>query len=155
MPARPADAPLAPPHLVDAANQADGGLAIRFFAHLLTPRMRSEGAPAAVLTDTRFSAGAWSFEQMITHHAIGGCNLETGDLISSGTLSGEELSSAACLVEITGGKVAFELPNGETRLWLEDGDELAMTARAEREGFVPIGFGACAGEVVPAPAFVP
>ncbi|WP_312166787.1 fumarylacetoacetate hydrolase family protein [Phenylobacterium sp.] len=155
MPARPADAPRAPPHLVDAANEADGGLAIRFFAHLRTPQMRSEGAPAAVLTDTWFSAGAWSFEQMITHHAIGGCNLETGDLISSGTLSGEALASAACLVEITGGRVPIGLPNGESRLWLQDGDELVMTARAEREGFVPIGFGVCAGEVVPAVAFVP
>lgn len=155
MPARPADAPLAPPHLIDAGNEVDGGLSIRFFAHLLTPQMRSKGATAAVLTDTWFSAGSWSFEQMITHHAIGGCNLETGDLISSGTLSGEELSSAACLVEITGGRVPVELPNGERRLWLEDGDELVMTARAEREGFVSIGFGACAGLVVPAVNFAP
>lgn len=155
MPARPADAPMAPPHLVDAGNEADGGLAIRFFAHLRTPQMRSDGSPPAVLTDTWFSASSWSFEQMITHHAIGGCNLETGDLISSGTLSGEALSSAACLVEITGGRVAVELPNGERRLWLEDGDELLMTARAERDGYVPIGFGSCAGLVVPALNLIP
>ena len=155
MPARPSDAPRPPPHLRDPANEADGGLSIRFLAELRTAEMRRNRASPAVLTDTWFSAGAWSFEQMIVHHAIGGCNLETADLLSSGTLSGEELSSAACLGEITGGRAPIELPNGEKRLWLEDGDELVLRARAEREGFVSIGFGSCAGEVAPSVAFTP
>ncbi|HEY8572272.1 fumarylacetoacetase [Phenylobacterium sp.] len=155
LPPRPGDAPRPPVHLHSAANDAEGGLAIRFEAHLLTSAMREAGAKPFRLTDTSFDAGSWSFEQMVTHHAIGGCNLEPGDLLSSGTLSDEALESAGCLVERTGGRVPVELANGETRLWLEDGDELVITGRAEREGFRPIGFGPCAGRVIPAVAFTP
>ncbi len=151
MPARPADAPPLPEHLFDAGNQADGGLAIRFVARLRTPRMQDAAEPGAVLTDTDFDSSSWSFEQMIVHHAIGGCNLEPGDILSSGTLSGIDLSSAACMAEITGGRVPVAVGPAEQRLWLEDGDELAMTARASREGYVAIGFGECAGRVLPAP----
>lgn len=149
------DRPRPPPHLDNAANWRDGGLAIRFEAALRTSRMRRDGEAAHPLTRTSFEASAWSFEQMVTHHAIGGCNLQTGDLVASGTLSGRDLTSAGCLAEITGGRAPLALPNGETRLWLEDGDEVVITGRGEREGFVPIGFGTCAAEVVPAVAFVP
>lgn len=151
MPARPEGTPPAPHYL---AGEADGGLAIRFLAQLSTSRMRAEGAQAATLTDTAFSASSWSFEQMIAHHTVGGCNLETGDLLSSGTLSGPELSSAACMSEITGGRVPLNLPNGETRLWLEDGDRLLIRGRAVREGFVSIGFGDCVADVAPAVEFL-
>ncbi|CAN7608544.1 fumarylacetoacetase [Phenylobacterium sp. LjRoot164] len=154
LPARPADAPNPPPHLAEA-DGVDGGLALRLQARLRTAAMRKVGDAPVLLSDTSFDASAWSFEQMITHHAIGGCNLETGDLLSSGTLSGEPLESAACLAEITGGRAAFELANGERRLWLEDGDEIWLSARAEREGFASIGFGQCRGEIAPAVEFIP
>ncbi len=152
MPDRPHGVPSPPPHLAAPAGD-DGGLSLRLMASLRTAGMRRAGRDGFVLSDTRFAHGAWSFEQMVTHHAIGGCNLQTGDLISSGTISGPELASAGCLVEITGGRVPVELPGGEQRLWLEDGDEVTLTARAEREGFVPIGFGVCRAEVAPAVAF--
>lgn len=155
MPARPAEAPALPPHLANARNERDGGLAIRFWAELRTAAMRARGEAPAVLTDTRFANVAWSFEQMITHHAIGGCNLQTGDLISSGTISGPELSSAGCLAEITGGRFPARLPNGEERLWLADGDEVTFRGRAARDGFASIGFGACRAEIAPAVAFEP
>jgi fumarylacetoacetase len=155
LPARPEGAPRPPIHLDSATNEADGGLSIRFAAHLTTPTMRKDGAAPFHLTDTRFDTGAWSFEQMITHHAIGGCNLQPGDLLSSGTLSGEALESAGCLAERTGGRVPVELPHGETRLWLEDGDELVITGRAEREEFASIGFGPCAARVMPAVPLTP
>ena len=155
MPMRPDDAPQAPRHLAGAAHDADSGLAIRLQAELLTDRMRREGTAPHILTDTVFGNGAWSFEQMITHHAIGGCDLNTGDVLSSGTLSGADLSSAACIAEITGGKVPIQLQNGEQRLWLQDGDEVTFRARAEREGYVGIGFGACAAVIAPPVAFEP
>ena len=150
-----ADRPRPPPHLDSPANWRDGGLAIRFQAGIRTARMRQAGEAPHPLTRTDFTSSAWSFEQMITHHAIGGCNLQTADLLASGTLSGPDLESAACLAEITGGRAPVSLPNGETRLWLEDGDELILTGRAVREGFVSIGFGVCAAEVLPPVPFTP
>lgn len=155
MPPRPADAPAPPVHLQSQTVEAWGGLAIGFEAHLSTEAMRAAGLAAHRVTATDFDTSAWSFEQMIAHHAIGGCNLEAGDLLSSGTLSGVPLESAACLGEITGGKAPITLANGETRLWLQDGDELTMTARAAHGEARPIGFGACAGRVLPPVKFVP
>lgn len=150
-----ADRPRPPPHLDSEKNWREGGLAIRFQAALRTARMREAGLEPHVLTRTDFRSSSWSFEQMLTHHAIGGCNLETGDLLASGTLSGRDLESAACLAEITGGRAPVTLPGGETRVWLEDGDELIITGRAEREGFVSIGFGPCAAEILPPLPFTP
>ena len=150
---RPSDAPQAPPHLYSDRNQSAGGLGLRLQAKIRTSEMRRAGSPAAVLTDTTLATAAWSFEQMLTHHAAGGCNLETSDLISSGTLSGPELSSAGCLLEITGGRVPITLPNGERRLYLEDHDEVIISARAERKGYASIGFGECVAQVAPAVAW--
>lgn len=155
MPARPADAPAPPVHLKNNTLEQDGGLAIRFEAHLLTAQMRAAGQAPQRVTATDFDSSAWSFEQMIAHHAIGGCNMQTADLVSSGTLSGKALEAAACLLEITGGKAPVQLPDGETRLWLQDGDELLITGRAEREGFRSIGFGSCTAVIAPAVDFTP
>ncbi len=155
MPSRPSDVPAPPVHLKSSALEQDGGLAIRFEAHLLTPPMRAAGQAPHRITATDFDSSAWSFEQMIAHHAIGGCNMQTADLVSSGTLSGETLEAAACLLEITGGKAPVQLPDGEARLWLQDGDELLITGRAEREGFRSIGFGSCTAVITPAVDFTP
>ncbi len=90
---------------------------------------------------------------MLAHHASNGCDLRPGDLFASGTVSGPENEAKACLMEANErGTRALSLPGGETRLWLEDGDEVQIRGRAEREGFVSIGFGACDGRVVPAEA---
>ena len=87
---------------------------------------------------------------MIAHHTSNGCNLRTGDLIGSGTVSGESSTAMGCLTEMTmAGKEAVVLPNGERRLWLHDGDEMIFRARASRDGFKSIGFGECRGEVLP------
>jgi fumarylacetoacetase len=87
---------------------------------------------------------------MLTHHTSNGCNMETGDLISSGTVSGPTDEEAACLFERTAGVLPLTLPTGEERLWLEDGDALLITGRASREGYRSIGFGPCGAEVLPA-----
>ena len=93
----------------------------------------------------------WSAAQIVAHHASNGCNLQPGDLIGTGTLSTAEQTGLGSLLEISkGGKAPVQLPNGETRSFLEDGDELSMSARCETEGRAPIGFGSCTGRVLPA-----
>jgi fumarylacetoacetase len=88
---------------------------------------------------------------MLTHHASNGCNLRPADLFASGTVSGAEDSARGCLLEITErGKAPVTLPNGETRKFLEDGDELILRGYCEREGAVRIGFGECRGRIEPA-----
>ena len=98
-----------------------------------------------------FSQMYWTLAQMVTHHTSGGCNLVSGDLIASGTVSGPRDDSHGCLLEITARCAEpVILPTGETRSFLEDGDEVVLSARCEREGFIGIGFGECRGRVLPA-----
>jgi fumarylacetoacetase len=93
----------------------------------------------------------WSDAQIVTHHASNGCNLQPGDLIGTGTLSTDSDDGLGSLIEISrGGKQPITLPSGETRSFLEDGDEIILKAWCEREGAVRIGFGECVGRVVPA-----
>jgi fumarylacetoacetase len=88
---------------------------------------------------------------MVTHHTVNGCNLQAGDLLGSGTLSGPTLDQAGALIELTqGGKNPMTLPNGEQRTWLEDGDSVVLRGWCERAGAVRIGFGECSGTVLPA-----
>jgi fumarylacetoacetase len=97
-------------------------------------------------------AAYWTPAQLIAHHTCNGCNLQTGDLLGSGTLSGSQPNEAGSLLEITqGGKQPLSLPGGERRTFLEDGDTLALTACCEKEGFRRIGFGQCMGTVMAAP----
>jgi fumarylacetoacetase len=91
----------------------------------------------------------WTVEQIIAHHSCNGCNLQPGDLIGTGTLSTAASDGLGSLLEISkGGKEPLTLPTGETRSFLEDGDELVLTAHAEADGFVSIGLGECRGLVV-------
>lgn len=88
---------------------------------------------------------------MVTHHTSNGCDLRPGDLFGSGTLSGPESGSAGSLMELShGGKDPVTLPNGEIRTFLEDGDEITLTAKARRPGAATIGFGECVAVVQPA-----
>jgi fumarylacetoacetase len=90
----------------------------------------------------------WTLAQMITHHASNGCRLRAGDLIASGTVSGPEKENRGCLLEQTWkGSEPLRLPNGETRLFLQDGDEVILTGFCEREGFARIGLGECRGVI--------
>lgn len=141
-------------HLHDAQDQASGALDLQLEAWLQTRAMRERGEGAVRLARSNPRHLYWTFAQMLTHHASNGCNLSAGDLLGSGTVSGEEPQSRACMTEMTeAGKVPITLPGGETRRWLEDGDEVVLRARAEREGFVGIGFGECRGRLLPAPAW--
>ena len=148
----PAQDPPAPPHLDSAWNRSNGALAIRMTAAILTPAMRAGGAAPFVLTEAQFARMYWTAAAMVAHHASNGCNLLPGDLLGSGTVSGPEDSARACLAEI-GLSGPITLPNGETRRWLMDGDEVILTARAEAPGAVSIGFGECRAVIAPAPAW--
>jgi fumarylacetoacetase len=92
----------------------------------------------------------WTVAQLVAHHTSNGCNLQPGDLLASGTISGPSKDARGCLLELTWrGTEPIELPNGETRKFLEDGDEVIMRGYCEREGLPRIGFGECRGVVLP------
>jgi fumarylacetoacetase len=93
----------------------------------------------------------WTFAQMVAHHTSNGCNLRAGDLLGSGTVSGPAREERGCLLELTWrGAEPLVLPNGETRKFLEDGDEVILRGSCERDGARRVGFGECAGVVVAA-----
>ena len=149
---RPAGDPVPLPHLLDAADQEAGALAIALDVFLLTPMMRAAGATPFLLARSNTCHLYWTVAQMLAHHASNGCNLSPGDLFGSGTISGPTPESYGSLLEITeGGRKPLALPAGETRRFLEDGDEVIFRAHAAREGFVGIGFGECRGVILPAP----
>ncbi|HET6182934.1 MAG TPA: fumarylacetoacetase [Acetobacteraceae bacterium] len=145
---RPDGDPAPLPHLGDAHDQEHGALAIKFEVALQTARMREAGAAPHVLSRVGADALYWTVAQMVAHHTSNGCNLRPGDLFGSGTISGTDPSSYGSLLEITrGGRAPLTLPNGETRRFLEDGDEVVFRAHCEAPGRVSIGFGECRGRV--------
>ncbi len=139
------------PYLTDATDQAEGGLDVQLEVLLLTPAMRQAGGAPHVLSTGNSQALFWTPAQMVTHHASNGCNLNPGDLFGTGTISGPTPESAGSLLELShGGRTPLTLPQGETRRFLEDGDEIILRARAVRDGAAPIGFGGCRCLVLPA-----
>ena len=131
-------------------NDPAPALGLTLEASLSTQKMRDAGVPPHRLSRGEASAAMyWTAAQIVAHHSSNGCNLQPGDLIGTGTLSTDNDEGLGSLLEISrGGKQPVSLPNGETRSFLEDGDELVLTARAEAEGAVSIGLGECRGMVV-------
>ncbi len=147
--ARPAGDPQPLPYLADENDAAQGGIDLRLEVALLTRVMRETGQPPAVVSRSRLRSLYWTLAQMLTHHASNGCNLRPGDLLASGTVSGPDRSERGCLLELTWrGSEPLALPSGETRRFLEDGDEVILRGHCEREGFARIGFGECRGMVL-------
>jgi len=151
-PQRPDGDPQPLPYLLDARDQEHGALDIELEVLLLTDAMRDKGLPPQRIALSSTGAMYWTVAQMVAHHSVNGCSLQPGDLFGSGTLSGSTPDSLGSLLEITaGGKQPLELASGETRTFLENGDEIILKARCRRDGYAPIGFGECRGRVVPAP----
>src|SRR5262249_22010764 len=116
---------------------------------IATKKMRDSNIAPHRISRGNFRDMYWTVAQLIAHHTSNGCNLQPGDLLASGTVSGPERESRGSLLEITwGGKEPLQLPNGETRNFLEDGDEIIMRAYCEKEGATRIGFGECSGIIV-------
>jgi len=138
------------PYLHDDADQASGGMTIDLAVSVRTAAMRERGDDRTVILRSNARHLYWTPAQMLAHHTSGGCDLQTGDLLGSGTISGPSPEELASLLELAqDGRTPVALPGGETRSWLQDGDEVIFTGRCVREGFVSIGFGECAGTVVP------
>ncbi len=150
LPARPEGDPQPLPYLDSAANRDSGALAITLEVWLQTAKMRAAGdGPTRLTRGHTLEAAYWTAAQLVTHHTVNGCNLQPGDLLGSGTLSGPAPDQAGSLLELTlGGKQPITLPNGERRTFLEDGDTLTLRGYCEREGAARIGLGEVSGTVV-------
>lgn len=147
MPREPGD-PEPLPYLHDAEDARAGGVWIELEVHLSTRRMREAGQTPQLLSRGNATALWWTPAQMVVHHTSGGCDLRPGDLIGSGTISMAGGTDCGCLLEMTeGGRKPLQLPNGETRSFLLEGDEVLMRGHCRRDGFVAIGFGECRGVV--------
>ncbi|MDD0812004.1 fumarylacetoacetase [Curvibacter sp. RS43] len=150
---RPAGDPQPLAYLDSAANRQEGAFDIQLDVGLQTPAMRSAGLAPASICRTSYRHAYWTLAQMVTHHTVNGCNLQPGDLLGSGTLSGPTLDQAGALIELTqGGKQPVTLPQGEQRVYLEDGDSVVLRGWCEKAGAARIGFGACEGSILPARA---
>jgi fumarylacetoacetase len=140
------------PHLDSPLNRQRGGIDITFEVYILSELMRKRNAPPALLSRGSFGNMYWTIAQMLVHHTSNGCNLRPGDLLGSGTVSGPTKESRGCLLELTWrGKEPVTLPSGESRSFLEDGDEIIIRGHCRKAGFATIGLGECRGTIVPAP----
>ena len=138
-------APLA--YLADDEDRARGGIDAVVEVSLRTRAMREKGVAPKRVSRARFADMYWTVAQMVAHHASNGCNLRPGDLLASGTISGPTRDSLGCMLELTRrGAEPLQL-GGETRGFLEDGDEVILRGECVREGYVRVGFGECRGRV--------
>ncbi len=136
-------------YLDDANDQALGALKLQVSISLSTTQSRAAGADSIPVSEADASQLYWTPAQMVAHHTSGGCNLRTGDLLGTGTISGAERAQGGCLLELTrGGAEPLRLANGELRTWLEDGDEVVLTGRCEPVGEMPLRLGECRGHIV-------
>src|SRR3954466_13354831 len=144
---RAAEDPKPLAYLMDEKDQREGGYDIQVEISLRTSGMK---APAR-LSRASFRDSYWTLAQMVAHQTSNGCNLQPGDVLGSGTLSGTSADSLGSLMELTlAGKKPLQLPSGETRTFLEDGDEVIERGRCAREGYATIGFGEASGRILPA-----
>jgi fumarylacetoacetase len=144
------------PYLDYPALRASGGFDIELEVLLQTAAMRRDGLAPVRIALSNFRHSYWTVAQLVAHHTVNGCALRPGDLLGSGTQSGPEPNQAGSLLELTGGgKQAITLPNGEQRVFLQDGDTVELRAWAAKPGLARIGFGAAAGTVLSARVSAP
>lgn len=156
--ARPAGDPRPLPYLYDEEDQRAGGFDITLEVLLQSAEMAKRGMSPVQLSRGNFKHLYWTISQMLAHHTSNGCNLQPGDLLGSGTVSGPTPESRGCLLELTWQGMGpdkkplprrpIELPTGEKRVFLADGDTVIFKGYCEREGFRRIGFGECRGTIV-------
>ncbi len=132
-------------------SRGQQGIDVQLEVYLTTQKMRDASMNLVRLSGVSAKELYWSFAQMVAHHASNGCNLRTGDLLASGTISGPLPGSQGSLLEITRrGAEPLKLPSGEERSFLEDGDEVTFRGFCEREGLPRISLGQCQGMIIPA-----
>ena len=139
------------PYLEVPRDRERGALDIRLEVAIASEQMRAAKIAPFVLSRNSLRHLYWTPAQLLTHHASNGCNLRPGDLMATGTVSGPTRESRGCLLELAWrGSQPITLPTGETRSFVEDGDEVIFRAWCEKEGWTRIGFGECRGTVLPA-----
>ncbi|HTX35303.1 MAG TPA: fumarylacetoacetase, partial [Bryobacteraceae bacterium] len=145
---RPAGDPQPLPYLLAPGSGERGAIDVTLEVWLSSRQMRTAATPPVQVSRGNLRDLYWTPAQLVTHHASNGCNLRPGDLLATGTVSGATRDTAGCLLEITRrGAEPLALPGGETRRFLEDGDEVTLRGFCEREGAARIGFGECRGQV--------
>jgi fumarylacetoacetase len=148
---RPAGDPAPLPHLDSAFNREAGAFDIHLEVWLETARMRQGKQPPVLLSRSNALDAYWTPAQLVAHHTSNGCNLQVGDLLGTGTLSGPRPEQGGCLLELTrGGRAPITLPGGEQRAFLEDGDRVTLRAYCAAPGAARIGLGSVSGTVAPA-----
>ncbi len=136
------------PYLFDKNDQRAGGFAIEVAMYLRSAKMKHDKTPPRLLSCGTFRDSYWTLAQMVAHHTSNGCNLQPGDILGSGTVSGTDPASWGSMMELTqGGKNPVALPGGETRAFVQDGDEVIERGRCAASGYRTIGFGDAAGRV--------
>ena len=145
---RPEGDPRPLDYLFDATDQAGGGLDVHLQVYLSTETMRGANEPAVEILTSNAKYLYWTPAQMVAHHTVNGCNLQPGDLIGTGTISGPSPAELGSMLEFTSaGSKPVALPNGERRGFLQDGDEITFRGRCSRQGYATIGFGSCIGRI--------
>lgn len=135
-------------YLSSASDSARGAIDLKLEVLLSSAQMRQAGIAPVRITRSNLRDLYWTLAQMFTHHSSNGCRIRPGDLMATGTVSGESDDAQGCLLEMTrNGAEPFTLPTGEIRSFLEDGDEVVFRGYCEREGVSRIGFGECKGVV--------
>ena len=146
---RPSTQPAPLPYLAEPTPTTSFDITLEVL--LSTATMREHNLPPTPITRSNTRDLYWSFAQLIAHHTSNGCNLQPGDILASGTISGPNPGSEGCLLELTRrGTVPFELPNGELREFLTDGDEVILRGACHREGLPNLTLGECRGTILPA-----
>ena len=121
-----------------------------FNIHLEVKLKPESAGESTTITRTNFRYIYWSMAQQLAHHTVSGCNTRIGDLMASGTISGQDPESFASLLELTwNGERPLPLVGGATRSFLEDGDEIVVTGWCQGDGY-RIGFGEVSGQILPA-----
>jgi fumarylacetoacetase len=148
-PPRPAGDPQPLPYLWNDADQQTGAFDIALEALLLTENLRAKGLPPHRMSASNTTDLYWTLAQLVAHHTCGGCNLAAGDLFGTGTISGPTPEGYGSLMELSAdGQRQIMLASGETRTFLENGDEVIFRAHCRKDGCTPIGFGECCARVV-------
>jgi fumarylacetoacetase len=146
---RPAGDPALLPYLASPEDRQHGGIDLTLEVFLISEQMRHDGHAPLRLSRGNFRDMYWTIAQMLAHHTSNGCNLWPGDLLASGTVSGPANDSFGCLLELAARGIGpIQLPTGETRSFLADGDEVILRAGCDSPGATHIGFGECRGLVV-------
>ncbi len=148
---RPDGDPKPMPYLWSDTDQAGGAIDLELEVFLATEQSKAKGQSPHRLSTSSALHLYWTVAQLVAHHTVGGCNLQPGDLFGSGTISGPTKDALGSLLELSaGGREPVTFASGETRRFLEDGDEVIFRAHAKRVGYATIGLGECRASVLPA-----